>query len=62
MTWNDETQNPPENRVLLAYCPDWCESGYQVCYFKNGKFKYDEQPNDMFDCYVEKWQLIFEAD
>ena len=32
MNWIDVNSSvkPPENRVLLCYCPEWSETGYQV--------------------------------
>jgi hypothetical protein len=54
---------PPSERVLLCYCPEWNETGYQVAMWdKNKGFYYHEQPNDMFHDLVEEWSIFMEAD
>lgn len=56
--WQPRSSVPPKNRLLIAYCPDWSDLGYQICEYRNGKYYYPEQPNDMFDENVEKWSLL----
>lgn len=53
---------PPLNRVLLCYCPDWCETGYQVAYFDGKKFTYSDCPNNDFSENVISWKVFLEAD
>jgi len=61
--WFDsEEQQPMVGRSVLAYCPDWNVSGYQVCYWDGKVFRYEEQPNDDFHTYVNQWSLILQAD
>lgn len=51
----------PKNNTDLIYavkCPDWCDSGYQVCFFRHGEFEYAEQPNDNFNECVTEWAVI----
>ena len=61
--WFDsEEQQPMVGRSVIAYCPDWNSSGYQVCYWDGKVFRYEEQPNDDFHTYVNQWSLILEAD
>ncbi len=51
----EESKKPERRKNVLAYCPDWNNSGYQVCYWNGTKFVYDEQPNDDFNDYVLEW-------
>lgn len=53
---------PPKNRVLLCYCPEWCESGYQVAEWNGKRFVYEEEPNEIFDQHVKEWSIFLEAD
>lgn len=52
---------PPRGTPLLAKCPGWCASGYQVCFWGGKSFFYDEQPNDMFNEEVIAWSAIKES-
>lgn len=52
---------PPRNRVLLAYCPEWCDGGYSVVKW-NGRCFEDESHGDDIHPYVIKWALFMEAD
>ena len=52
----------PMNRNLICYCPDWCDSGYQIAHHNGLEFVYDEQHNDLFSDHVEKWAIFLEAD
>ena len=36
-------------QMVLARCPNWCASGYQVCKWNGEEFEFDEQTNDLFD-------------
>jgi len=63
MKWIDsEEMQPPVRRKVLAYCPEWCDSGYQVCHWDGKVFRYDEQPNEDFHTYVNQWATFLEAD
>lgn len=44
-----------KNKLILAYCPDWNEYGYQLCWWDGNKFYYEDQPNDMFNVCVKEW-------
>lgn len=64
MNWmiaNNKT-DPPRNRVLLCFCPEWSDTGYQVAKWNGKEFYYDEMPNGMFSEHVAKWTLFLEAD
>lgn len=57
-----DSTRPMKGRLVLCYCPEWCNSGYQVAYFDEdqGGFYYDEQPNSQFNDCVEAWSLLGE--
>ena len=57
----DEEMKPIVGRVVLAYCPEWNHSGYQICHWDGDEFKYEDQPNDDFNAYVKAWALFMEA-
>lgn len=64
INWIDYTEtakNPPKNRALLVYCPEWCEMGYAVATWNGANFEDEIHGEDIHD-YVKKWLLIFEAD
>jgi len=63
MKWIDSEEEikPLVGRIVLAYCPKWCDSGYQVCYLDGKVFRYDEQPNDEFHSYVNEWSIFLDA-
>ena len=60
--WNAANVEPPKNRPIIAYCPDWCDMGYQACKWNGKEFYYDEQPNDMFHENVAAWALFMEVE
>ena len=60
--WQTRDVEPPKNRTIIAYCPGWCDEGYQICKWDGKKFYYLSQPNEMFDENVEEWALFLEAD
>ncbi len=62
INWKNTTVTPPTNRVLIVHCPDWCDTGYQVCKWNGKAFYYDDQPNDMFHVEVVSWSMFLEAD
>ncbi len=63
MRWIDSEELKPQvRRKVLAYCPGWCDSDYQVCYWDGKVFRYDEQPNNDFHIYVNQWAAFLEAD
>jgi len=37
------------NQMVIARCPNWCDTGYQVCKWNGQEFYYDDQSNDMFN-------------
>jgi len=53
---------PPTDRPLLCFCQEWSDIGYQAAMYKDGRFVYDEQPNEMFDQCVTDWTIFIEAD
>ena len=57
-----EKIKPQRERVLICYCPEWSEIGYQVAKWNGKEFYYDEQPNNDFNGLVEKWSIFYEAD
>ena len=59
--WFDYVANakkPPHNRVLLVYCPEWCDMGYAVVTWNGASFEDEIRGEDIHD-YVLKWSLIF---
>jgi len=56
------TTKPPKNRPLIAHCPQWSDSSYQICTWDGKSFSYDEDPNGSFEEYVIAWSLFMEAD
>ena len=59
--YTETAKNPPQNRALLVYCPEWCDIGYAVAVWNGANFEDEIRGEDIHD-YVEKWSLIFEAD
>lgn len=53
---------PEPFRHVIAYCPEWNQSGYEVCYWNGSQFWSDDACSDDFDGYVEQWSLFMEAD
>jgi len=53
---------PQVGRLVLCYCPEWNEEGYQVAVWKGKEFTYGGQPNEMFDGLVLSWNIFLEAD
>lgn len=53
---------PPKERNVLCFCPEWNESGYQVAKWSGTQFYYESQPNELFDGYVTDWAIFMEAD
>jgi len=61
--WNDKGKiEPPIDRLLIAYCPEWNEEGYQICKWDGAQFYYEGQPSDTFHILVEQWTTFLEAD
>ena len=40
-------------QMALCFCPDWCETRYQVAFWNGEKFDYPDATNDNFDANVE---------
>ena len=61
--WIDLTSgvSPPINRPLIAYCPEWCDSGYSVVSWTGGRFECETHGSEIHD-HVERWALFMEAD
>jgi len=59
--YNADTKNPPRNRALLAYCPDFSSMGYAAVVWNGANFEDEIRGEDIHD-YVLKWSLIYEAD
>ena len=51
-------KNPPRNRALLAYCPDWCDIGYAVVTWNGANFEDEIRGEDIHD-YVVKVVAYF---
>ena len=49
---------PPRNRLLIAKCPQWSDTGYQICEYTGAEFYYTDQPNDNFNSTVVRWALL----
>ena len=64
MNWIDvKTKIKPQiGRIILCWCPDWCDAGYQVGQWNGKEFFYEDQPNDMFNRHVKAWAVFLEAD
>jgi hypothetical protein len=64
ITWVKPTEankKPPKNRPLLAYCPDFCEVGYEVVIWNGHHFSNELHGTAIHD-YVQQWSLIYEAE
>ena len=59
--YEEEVKNPPRNRALLVYCPEWCIAGYAVVVWNGSNFESDLHGEEIHD-YIKKWCLIYEAD
>jgi len=59
--YTETAKNPPQNRALLVYCPDFSSIGYEVAVWNGANFETDLHGEEIHD-YVKKWSLIFEAD
>jgi len=59
--YTETAKNPPQNRALLVYCPEWCTIGYAAVKWNGANFEDEIRGEDIHD-YVLKWSLIFEAD
>jgi len=59
--YTETAKNPPRNRALLVYCPDFSNMGYEVVVWNGSNFETDLHGEDIHD-YVKKWCLIYEAD
>jgi len=57
----DTRPNPPRHKPLLAYCPDFCETGYEVVTWDGHNFSTEVHGTAIHD-YVQQWSLIFEAE
>ena len=55
---NEKLPKNGNNFIYVVKCSDWCGTGYQVCYFRHGKFEYDEQSNDNFNECVTEWAVL----
>jgi hypothetical protein len=53
---------PQIGRVIICYCPEWSDSGYQVAEWNGREFTYADQSNDMFNDCVVSWSVFMEAD
>ena len=56
--WKHYNNEPPKNKLLVAYCRNWNDEGYQICKWDGKKFTYRNQPNDDFSDCVELWSLL----
>ena len=61
--WLDKTSeiSPPLGRVLIAYCPNWCPSEYEIVKWDGYNFECDSHGTEISSD-VEKWCLFMEAD
>jgi len=46
--------------LYLCYCPDWCETQYQIAKWNGKEFYYEGQPNDEFDSHVHSYYPLEE--
>ena len=63
-TWITHTKtakNPPKHKPLLAYCPDFCDTGYEVVIWNGHHFSNEPHGTAIHD-YVQQWSLIYEAE
>lgn len=58
--YRERHSTPPANRLLIAYCEDWNDCGYQICKYRESGFYYEDQPNDIFDQCVTHWAFLHE--
>ncbi len=58
--WKPITEKPKKAQLCLCYCPEWCDSGYQVAKYNSHtkKFDYMESPNSNFHNCVIGWMAI----
>jgi len=58
----DGEVKPKRGVIVLCYCPDWSDIGYQVAKWNGKEFYYEDQPNETFGSYVVSWAGFMEAD
>lgn len=60
--WFNNTVLPKRtNRPLLAYVPEFNQTGYEVVTWNGNKFESELHGVDIHE-YVQQWSLIYEAD
>jgi len=42
-------KNPPRNRALLVYCPEWCDIGYAAVKWNGANFEDEIRGEDIHD-------------
>lgn len=57
MKWIKQTKSRlPEDGYYLVYCPNFCESDYQIGYFDNNTFTWSTETNfGDLDNFVTHW-------
>jgi hypothetical protein len=60
MIFNSTENKPKEGKLLICYCPYWCELEYQIATYEDGSFDYPDSPNNKFDECVEGWVYLNE--
>jgi hypothetical protein len=45
----EHTNKLLEDQMVIAKCPEWSDSGYQIAFWNGEEFFYDDQPNEMFN-------------
>ena len=58
----DDKLQPKDGQTVVCKCPDWCEEGYQIAKWDGRIFRYESQPNLMFNNYVKKWAEFEEVE
>jgi hypothetical protein len=64
MVWvkhTDANKAPTRGRLLLAYCPEWNNTGYAVVIWTGYAFKCETSDVEITD-YVIQWALILEVE
>jgi len=61
LDFTDVGKGLPKNNEYLVYivkCPEWNDTGYTVCFFKQGRFQSLGQEDASFMNYVTSWAFL----
>jgi hypothetical protein len=53
--------NPPINRPIIVYCPEWSDTGYEIVTWNGGEFECETHGFEVSK-HVQRWALFMEAD